>query len=689
MKRRYLSLLLPACVAALAPALVDASGTGAPGLGSADPATSSVILLSVADIPATLASTQGHPTGWRSPASLNQLSPRDAAARGMPVAAWVTSVSLGDEAVQARVRSLLEEGAAILVTSGPGEARRELATFGFEATGRTAIYRQTDDGLSVTSVIAGIADPGAPSMWQEASDATAAAMISSNVPHLEALSSDDALHDETQGDRAFLRVSNQVIASHGRSASQVIRVMRDTTASHDFKVIAVEATVNVIPYANGVSKPFVDDDGETRQRYERDGEGFFLFAANAYRSTTVLQWQGDSPSAQLMAVAPKTSGTTNRKISEEIASKSTLTASIAPDYARGLNKDGIFYQGKVPFSLAWASETSERSVVEMTVEDYSVSATAKTYPWGLASTWTFPLASDIGGNPDYFGKEKLSTKKMTPMMREASLATASEWRVDGNYEKTILVASRGTVENRRFTWSGVRDDPKAGASVFHDRASIDAFDPSEKGLPWEMDTNDASVGDAQPWVVSKIDLSSPYLTRSPTILIQSLAGLGECLQADNGKVELAPCDKGKRSQQWNLEADSTYRNRANGACLTAAPGDGDVTTKACEAHALNQQWKWSADRIHSMYDGGETWRLHVRERMLNAKFDPSRHQRMAANPNHFLLRPWSSYPSAPSEKDWVPTLSGRQPDFQKLPGYEYREVETSERWQTIALRHGL
>jgi hypothetical protein len=607
----------------------------------------------------------------------------------MPVAAWVTSVSLGDEAVQASVRSLLDDGAAILVTSHSGEARHELATFGFEATGRTAIYRQTDDGLSVTSVTAGIADPRAPSMWQEASDTVIAAMIPSNAPQFAPLASAAPLQDETHGDRAFLRVSNQVVAGHGRSASQVIRVMRDTTASHDFKVIAVEATVNVIPYANGISKPFVDDDDEVRQRFERDGEGFFLFAANAYRSTTVLQWEGESPSAQLMAVAPKTSGTTNRKISEEIASKSTLTTSIAPDYARGLNKDGIFYQGKVPFSLAWASETNERSVVEMTVEDYSVSATARTYPWGLASTWTFPLASDIGGNPDYFGKDKVSTKKMTPMMREASLATASEWRIDGNYEKTILVASRGTVENRRFTWSGVRDDPKVGPSVFPDRASIDAFDPSEKGLPWDMDTSDTGVGEAQPWVVSKIDLSSPYLTRSPTILIQSLAGLGECLQADTGVVELALCDKGKRSQQWNLEADSTYRNRANGACLTAAPGDGGVTTEACEAHALTQQWKWSADRIHSMYDGGETWRLHVRGQMLNAKFDPSRHQRMAANPNHFLLRPWSSYPAAPSEKDWVPTLSGRQPDFQKLPGYEYREVETSERWQTIALRHGL
>lgn len=687
MKRRYLSILLPTCFVTLAP--VFAVAAHADIRASEASRTNSLVpaVLAVADIPATLAATGGSPTNWVTPVRFQNKSPAESAGEGVPLVAWVTSTSLANDVLQAEVRRLLDQGAAILVTTFAGEARHELATFGFEPAGRTAIYRQTVDGLSVTSVTADLHDPGAPAAWQQASDTVLAAMLPSEAPRFEALTSDGPSHDEIHGDRAFLRIDDQTIANNGRSASQTIRVMRDTTTSHDYKVIAVEAAVHVIPNANGVLKH--RDDEDATSYFEPSGEGFYLFAPNAYRSTTVLQWQGDVPAAQLLQAVPKTSGVTNRKISEDITSKSTLTASVAPDYARGLNKDGIFYQGKVPFSLAWASETSERSVVEMSVEDYSVSATAQTYPWGLASTWTFPLANDVSGNPDYFGMEKLSTRKMTPMMREASLATASEWRVDGDYEKTILIASRGTVENRRFTWSGVRDDPDRGPRVSQDRASIDTFDAYEKGLPWDQDTNDAQDGDAQPWVVSKIDLSSPYLTRSPTILIQSLAGLGKCLQADHGTVELAACDKGKRSQQWNLEADSTYRNRANGACLTTAPDVGDVTTTACEANALNQQWKWSADRIHSMYDGGETWRLHVREGALNAKFDASRHQRMAPNPNHFLLRPWSSYPSAPSKTDWVPTLSGRPSDFQRLPGYEYREVETTERWQTIALRHGL
>lgn len=689
MKRRYLSILLPACFATLVPAFVDAAQADTRAGGTSRTHSLAPAVLAVADIPATLAATGGNPTGWITPVRLRDTSPTESAGQGVPLAAWVASASLSDGALRAEVRRLFDQGAAILVTSFAGEARHELATFGFEPIGRVAIYRQTPDGLDVTSVTADFHNPDAAAAWQKASDTVLAAMLPSEAPHFEALRSDGPLNDEIHGDRAFLRVDDQTIASNGRSASQTIRVMRDTTASHDYKVIAVEAAVHVIPHTNGVLKH--RDDENSTPYFERVGEGFYLFAPNAYRATTVLQWQGDAPAAQLLQAIPKTSGATNRKITEDITSKSTLTASITPEYARGLNKDGIFYQGKVPFSLAFASETSERSAVEMNVEDYSVSATAQTYRWGLASTWTFPLANDISGNPDYFGTEKLSTRKMTPMMREASLATASEWRVDGDYEQTILIASRGTVENRRFTWSGVRDDPDRGPRVFPDRASIDPFSLDEKGLPWEQDINEDGTqdGDAQPWVVSKIDLSSPYLTRSPTILIQSLAGLGECLQADDGMVELAACDKGDRSQQWSLEADSTYRNRADGACLTTAPGDGSMTTTACAANTLNQQWKWSADRIHSMYDGGETWRLHVHAGAINAKFDASRHQRMAPNPNHFLLRPWSSYPSAPSEKDWVPTLSGRPSDFQKLPGYEYREVETTERWQTIALRHGL
>lgn len=684
MKRRHLSLIAPVCVVALLAthgrhAQADTSAVEIAPILDASPR-----LLAVTDIPSTLAATGGDPVGWDVSTSLRGLTLADAAHRGIPLAAWVSSPALADPDLQTEVRRMLERGIAVLVTSHPGETRHELATFGVEAIGRTAVYRHTDDGYSMTSVTAALDDPDAVASWQDASDAVFTAMRSS--AHLE----DDAVTaDEGQGERAFLRIDDQIFAKHGRAASQTIRIMRDTTPSHDYKVIAVQAAVNVIPYANGILKR--RDDEELTPYFEPHGEGFFLHVPEAYRSTTLLQWKDKSPDARLLQAVPKTSGVTNRKITEEISSKSTFTASVAPDVQSGLNKDGINAQGKVPFSLAWASESSERSAVEMTVEDYSVGVSAQTYPWGLASTWTFPLSNDISGNADYFGKKKLSTRSMTPMMRHASLETASEWRIDGDDEQTILIASRGTVENRTFLWSGVRNDPKRRPYVNLDTASRDPFEVEKKGFPWEdsVDKERYEGGDIQPWVASKIDLSSPYLTRGATVLIQSLSALGECLQADGGAVRLAACTKEKRSQQWILEADSTYRNRANGACLTTDTRDGNVSTAACQSHALNQQWKWSADRIHSMYEGGETWRLHLREGAINAKFDPSRHQLMAPNPNHFLLRPWSSYPSPPGDGDWVPSLSGRQPTFQKIPGFDYRYVETTERWQTLPLRHGL
>mgnify|MGYP001025287215 CR=1 FL=1 len=688
MKYRYLPLIVPACVAAMLSTYVGPARAD-PTVEASRTVDASPRLLAVADIPFSLAATGGNPAGWGVPASLQDLTLADAAHRGMPLAAWVSSTALGDPKLQTEVRSMLERGIAILVTSHAGETRHELATFGVESMGRTAIYRQTDNGYSVTSVTADLDDSDAVEGWQQASDAVFTAMLPSTESHSERLQDASLMADEGHGERAFLRIDDQTFAKHGRSASQTIRIMRDTAPSHDYKVIAVEAAVTVIPYANGILKHHDDDD--LTPYFEPHGEAFYLYAPEAYRSTTVLQWQDKAPNARLLQAAPKASGVTNRKISEEIASKSTFTASVSPDVQRGLNKDGVNAQGKVPFSLAWARESSERSAVEMSVEDYSVSVNTQTYPWGLASTWTFPIANDISGNPDYFGKKKLSTRTMTPMMRRASLETASEWRIDGDYEQPVLVASRGTVENRIFMWSGVRDNPKMRPYVRLDDASRDFFKLEEKGVPWDdgFDKGRYEGGDIQPWVVSKIDLSSPYLTRGTTILIQSLSALGNCLQADGGAVGLATCNEQERSQQWILEADSTYRNRADGACLTTNVGDGSVSTAACQSHALNQQWKWSADRIHSMYEGGETWRLHVRDGSMNAKFDASRHQRMAPNPNHFLLRPWSSYPSPPSDEDWVPSLSGRQPQFQKIPGFDYRYVETTERWQTIPLRHGL
>ncbi|KLD76902.1 hypothetical protein Y886_18715 [Xanthomonas hyacinthi DSM 19077] len=522
-------------------------------------------LIAVTDIPLTLAATGGNPAGWDVPASLQGRPPGDATHDDIPLAAWVSSAALGDPALRTEVRNMLGRGIAVLVTSRPGETRHELATFGVEAMGRTAIYRHTDDGYSVTSVTEALDDPDAAESWQHASDAVYTAMLSS------ASLEQDAVPADGQGERAFLRIDDQTFSKHGRSASQTIRIMRDTTPSHDYKVIAVEAAVNVIPHANGILKRH-DDDGLTPY-FEPHGEGFFLYAPEAYRSTTLLQWKDTSPGARLLQAVPKSSGATHRKITEEISSKSTFTASVSPDVQSGLNKDGISAQGKVPFSLAWASESSERSGVEMSVEDYSVAVSAQTYPWGLASTWTFPLSNDISGNPDYFGSKKLSTRTMTPMMRRASLETASEWRIDGNYEQTVLVATRGTVENRTFMWTGVRNDPKRRPYVRLDTASRDVLEVEKNGFPWEdgVDKKRYEGGDIQPWVASKIDLSSPYLTRSATILIQSLSALGECLQADGGAVGLAACNKGKRSQQWMDSGSRQHLSQPRGWRL---PHDG-------------------------------------------------------------------------------------------------------------------
>jgi hypothetical protein len=685
MKRRYLSLIISPCLAAVLPTYVEAAHTVA----------KSPHLLAVADIPAILESTGGNPAAWSTPALLRDASPAEAARHGMPIAAWVPSTALSSTTRQTEVRTLLEQGVAVMVTSRAGEPRHELATFGVEPMGRTAIYLKTADGFSVTSVTADLDDPGAAAATQRASDVVFSAMLPQTQTRFESLADLAAAEtsgtstSDLQGERAFLRVYDQTIAKDGRSASQTIRITRDTTSSHDYKVIAVEAMVNVAPHENGLLMR--RDDEYLTPYFVPDGESFHLYVPGAYHATTVLQWQGGEPHAQLLQAVPKTSGVTNRKITEEMASKSTLTASFSPDIQSGLNKDGVTTQGKVPFSLAFASETTQRSAIEMNVDDYSVSTTAQTHPWGLASTWTFPLANDISGNPDYFGRDKVSTKKMTPMMRRASLATASEWMVDGDYEQTILVASRGTVENRYFPWKGARGKPGREPNRGLDSTSRDLFNLKETGVPWDegFDKNRYENGGIQPWIAMKVDLSSPYLTRSPTILIQSLSGLGPCLQADRGLVGLATCDKGKRSQQWNFEADSTYRNRADGGCLTTDPNTGYMSVAPCAGNKLNQQWEWSADRIHSHFSSAESWRLHVRNGSLNAQFDASRHQVMLPNPNHFLLRPWSSYPSPPSDGDWVPSLNGRPSPFQKIPGVDYRLVETTERWQTIPLHQGL
>jgi len=664
MKRHPLAHALASCLFA-AIAIPSMASTASP--------SSRLPLLPVADIPATLSATNADVANMR-PDILGDARARSSRLRDTPtpIATWVTSASLADAGRRTEVLALLASGAAVLVTSHEREARHELGTFGIEPAARTVMYVESPDGLKATSVEGDPLSPASAAALQGATDAVLAAMRppapSRTARSVARDAAPQSIDPATLEGRPFLRIDDQVFGAHGRSASQTIRIVRDSTATRDRKIVTVETEAGVIPAENGIQ------DGKS---FIQHGSGMSLYVPDAYEATTAFYALDPAAEVRLLQTIPKSSGATNRKITEEISSKSAFGLSTSPDVQQGLNKDGINTVGKIPLSLSLSSETTERSVVEMNLDDYAVIQSAHPADGGFIAVWRFPLASDIAGNSRYFVKGSFnSTTKMTPMMRRASLETASEWSVDGAYEGKVVIGSRGTVTNRLYRALPVVNLP---AEERPDPASA-YYDPL---------TQPHLSGRLQPWVVSTLDLSSPYLTRSPATLIQSLSGTGQCLEAGDVEVTLAACASTKRAQQWLLEADMTYRNRAKGLCLTTDQGDGRMTVAECVNNALNQQWAWSADRIHSRVEGGERWRLHVNNGVLNAKFDAQRHFPISANPNHFLLRPWQSYPSKPQADDTVPVLAGASPKFPRNPEVRYRDIDAGQRWQTLPLRHGL
>ena len=694
MTPRALCLLIATCLGTVPCLAMDA-----PPSPPAPDTRTGLPMFPVADIPATLAALGDVP-----PTTATRLAVPAMLSRDTPMATWVTSTSLADPARRADVRRLLDEGKAVLVTSVADEPRHELETFGVEPSGRMAIFLRTDTGLSVTSVVAEVRDPSGAAARQHAVDAVFDTMntrVSDRFARDNARTSrsvDEPEQDEPTG--AFVRIEQQVFDIKDRAARQTIHVARDATVSRDEKVITVDTTLDVTPQANG---SFHGNSYDPKYgQYSPNGISGTVMIADQYQVETAFTPEGPDAGARLVDAIPKTQALTDRKVVHELTTKITSSHTFGGDVTPTVdrqkddkNKDDKTREmtmrwgggGKLAYSYAWASEETIRTAVEMEMADYSIFTDARRDGDAtIVNRWSFPLSDAIRANFRYFDTkdELVSTEKMTPMMRRAQLHAVSEWRVNGAYEGTVQVASRGTVANRKYRY--LRGKESASAPVVEERSSFAITPP-----PWMEGYNENQYrisGGFQPWIVSKVDLSSPYLTRSPTILIQSQVGTGDCLSAKEGAVGLARCDEGDVAQQWNFEADHTYRNRADGSCLTTDEG-GMVTTAACQSNMLNQQWQWMADRIHSMVDGGQTWHLHLRDGVLSARFDEARHQKIAANPFHPLLNPWSSYPAKPGAGDWVPTLSGPRPAFQHLPGVTYRDVEANERWETIPLRHGL
>lgn len=456
-----------------------------------------------------------------------------------------------------------------------------------------------------------------------------------------------------------LEIRDSEVFDNGRSIHHDIVIVREVSPSIDEKVVIVRTVVNQVPSLHGL-----DMWGD---RAREPDYGNILTMPSYYEVATTLTAPGlDAGQIRLISQAPRSDGTTERIIQDKVGVKTSVGTAASAELTSAVAKDGGFSLGKLPVSFnAGFEQTSERSVT-MTLKDYFTESAATRGDAGdVSALWRFRLAPDIANDLWYSYSHYrvgpgwlFNLAKVTPMMRRATIETLSEWRLPGSYNGPIDIATRGLIENStRF-------------------ATISSMDT------WPDD--EADIGH-----LTRVDLGSPHLERQPVVRLQSLSGVGRCLtqaQSDQPAVTLAPCGNGSdgAEQQWYLDGDHTYRNVASRQCLAADPLGGGVRTESCTGAMLNKQWQWRADRLHSTYMDGGSWRLHVRDGVPRAIFDPTRHQEIGSNPFHHLLRPWSSYPQAPTTGDVVPAVAGASPAIsQGLLRHE--AVSAEERWQPLSI----
>ncbi|HEY4291815.1 RICIN domain-containing protein [Luteibacter sp.] len=576
----------------------------------------------------------------------------------MPLA-WVRRGDLSNVDVRHRVADELGRGAVILVT-GPGdETGGEAATFGFEASGAISAYRRSQDGsLDVKTVDEDLAFDEVEAAFNEWLERGRMA-----APRIGRARAATAAASDAPGDGGYVprvEIHQDKSFKGGRAIRHHIVVVRDIEASRDQKVVMVTTEVDQASEKNGAV---------WNGKFQPDGKGYALFVPNRYVVTTQLAGVGQAVRLGVQEFEPKSDGAIERAINETVSVKTSYGASATFDVLEGLEKNSAPHLGKIALGFNYGKERTEQLSVSMTLKDYFVEASTREGNEGSrAVTWAFSLAPDIARNVSYFEDGDglqgplNSTGRMTPMMRRATLQTASVWRLPGAYEGWLDVITRADVDVRIY--DSLEQTSEAGP----DREATISF-------------------------LSRINLGSAYLTRQPTVRLQSLHGLGACLSQHDPEaldVVMETCGKGPggEAQQWYLEADNTYRNRGSRQCLTTDPSSGIVHAAACSGTPLNQQWHWSADRLQSLYEGGNRWRLHVRDGIPGARFDPKRHQEIVSNQYHALLRPWSSYPNKPSKGDVIPNLAGSSPQIPESY-LQYSAVTVEERWQPLPVRTGL
>lgn len=657
-------LALSAAIACALGSLLQAPPSSATPSPHATPARSPFQYMYLADLPEVAATEDGLAT-WRTPADLREFSATEVTGNGAPVIGVVQASALVQAFVQEEVFLALSAGMGVVVTGKPGDIRHETHVFGVGGQSDVVLYKMAaDQTLEVWSVTAPAPGDTASDAWtQVVAEATRV------LPEKLMLESDEPQAPTPAGPRKVWLVHEA--GSDGRYASQRITVTRNTSLSGDYKELTVKAEAAAVPWRNGLTSDSVS--------FRPTGLGRELYIVNRYITTTSLTWPGKSdPKLKLIAHYPETTAETELDLTRKRTTTTSFGLGASPDVTKSLSDKKVDVTGKLPISVSFGMSQTTEETLGMKFKDYSVAFGAGSEGNRMHARWTVPLASPIASDWRHFrhGREDHSAAFVTPMMRQASVGGISTWAIAGDYEGQLTISSGTVIENRIYT-VGKATRALGDCPALYDTKGQD---PCAKGGT-----------DLQPHAGLTIDLGSPFLTRAPTVLLQSYSGADRCLSQANASLptlRFDRCDRRehRKDMQWYLDEASRYVNRGSGQCLATNESDGRVSALPCGG-ALTQQWDWQADRIHSRVGNGHS-RIVVSGNGLTVGFGKHARPFVPVNITHPLLKPWSAYPDAPMAGDLIPGFDS----FAKEVPESYLTLEPvsdNERWATVPLRAGL
>jgi hypothetical protein len=570
------------------------------------------------------------------------------------VVGWVWGPALADPAVAAQVSRMFADKRPVLVIRAGETERIDDAIhgiFGAASPAEVAVYLAgADGGLRVHAIDVPYQSSGDLSRVME--------QLLADVDHELA----SRVFKQTRAENpelvplARIELVNTEYATSipGASATLEATVLRDSNKSKDVLRINTRSSYNLKPAHNGLA-------------------GGALIVPYKYEIATTVGLDGSGTpayEARLSRQYPESDGRTDIAFSDSNETRTSFGFNISPEISAGLQGAVPEASAKLKYGFTFGKEYIDTKTVKFNIRDYFVASRAdRPLSDRYSAGWAFELATAIASDAKYFGKTP-SEQRVTPMMRSASPSGFATWELDGNYKGVIGLTANATITNASFNGSTVEKLP----------------DPRHQAV-----------------VNLNVRADSPYLTRITTVFLQAQKGDGLCLWRDRDEAVMRTCPatssaswEDAKDAQWQLDEAGRYFNRGSGKCLTmlssgAAPVSGShLVLQTCELKN-SQQWEWRADRLYTLYDGAsQDWRLHLdsgnvpRVRIE----DTSRYQALPTNPNHPLLIPWSTYPSAPTKGVFVPSFSAVQPPIPD-DWLRFSAVTPEQVWKMVVLRQGL